>query len=120
MNSLSLALVQPISRANAACDLPAGRRNSSSSISPGWIGFAGCSARFFVMPVQFLASVIVHYRDIHRLPMRPPEYDPPLVVDPDGVESPPAPLQCFQAIARRHPEVCQLGRVVQIKNLAAR
>ena len=44
----------------------------------------------------------------------------PLIIDANRVEPLPAPLEGFQAVSRRHSQIAQLHRIVQVKNLAAR
>jgi len=50
---------------------------------------------------------------MHTL-VRPPEADPVLIVDANTVLASPATFQRFQMIARRNPEITQLGRAVQV------
>ena len=109
ISSLSRARVQPIRCANSAWVIPIGSRNSSRRSSPGWKGFVGCVCTA-VPP-----SVIVDDLDVMNLTSTPSEDDAPLVVDPNRVKAAPITSERLQPVAGRHPQVPELGRVVEIE-----
>jgi hypothetical protein len=82
-------------RAASTCVRPAGRRNSSSSISPGEVGGR------FKSSTDRGPSVIVFARDIVGLSSFESKRDSILFVDPDAEVSDPIALQRFQPIAGR-------------------
>ena len=46
--------------------------------------------------------VIIKRGDVERMTRLPPEYDPPLIVDPDGGVSVPQPFEWLKSIAGRN------------------
>src|SRR4029077_11475337 len=89
----------PISLARRYCESPIGRRNSSSSNSPGVTGFS------LIMPLA--PSMVVNDLDILGAARRPAAADPELIVHPDAVLPGAVPLEPLEPIAWRHPQVFQ-------------
>jgi hypothetical protein len=67
-----------------------------------------------------LPSVIVDDLHIERVTSAPPKNDPPLIVNPDRMETFSISFQPLEAIARWRPKVRQIGRLVEIQQLPAR
>ncbi len=91
--SFSRAYVHPRCSANALWLIPRGFKNSSRSISPGWVGglFLG-SIRYLVVIVDdsYFGSVTVF----------PKKDDSPLIVDPQAPERLPVASEFLEVIAR--------------------
>ena|SRR5436190_24388449 len=51
--------------------------------------------------------------------VRPPKYDPPLIVYPDRMPAGETASQGFQAVSRRGSKIAQQGSVVQLYQFAA-
>jgi hypothetical protein len=66
------------------------------------------------------SSVVVHDLDVVGAVRRPPEADPPLVVDPDAVLPVAVTPQRFEAVARRDAQGRQYGGGVDLQQLASR
>jgi hypothetical protein len=67
-----------------------------------------------------ISSVIVRDFDLKGISIAPGEADPPLVVDPDAMLPFAAPLQLFQAIARRHAKILERDRAMKDQELPPR
>jgi hypothetical protein len=91
-----------------------GRMNSSRRISPGGMG----SSNIFL--AILISSVVVDDLDVVRISVGPAEADPPPVVDPDAVLSPPVARQDFETVSRGRLEVAETARPVEIIQLPAR
>ena len=64
--------------------------------------------------------MIIDNLDIVGLSPLPTKADPPLVVDANAVVPYPAPTKLLEAVPRRHSQVVQGGRGVQLHELAQR
>ena len=64
--------------------------------------------------------MIIDDFDIYHTGLRPAEADPPLVVYPDGVLPLPIALQGFQPVARRRPQILQIGGQIDSTKTALR
>jgi hypothetical protein len=64
--------------------------------------------------------VIVDDLYIERIASMPTKTNSPLIVDPDTVPTLATALQSFEPVARRHPQVVQSPRLVQVQELPAR
>lgn len=53
-------------------------------------------------------SVIIRDLDVAGIAFAPLETDEVLVVDPDGVLTPPFSCKCFKPVTRRHSQIIQL------------
>ena len=63
--------------------------------------------------------MIVDNSNIERIAAFKPENDAPLIIDTNRVETLPAAFERLQAVPRRHPQIAQLRRIMQVKNFAA-
>jgi len=63
-------------------------------------------------------SVVIHNFNVMRVPVAPHKTHPPLVVDANAVLSKPVTGQCFQPVARRHPQKIQRSGSVDLLQLA--
>lgn len=102
ISSLSQARVQPILRENSVWEIPAGSRNSSKRISPGWKGFFGCF--MFVLLIVF-DSVVVDNLHSALISTLPSKHTSPLIIDSDRVVPGQFAHEHLQAISRLHTEV---------------
>src|SRR5262245_3529080 len=89
----------PMATATLCWVTPSGSMKSSISTSPGWIGAN--------LLISFTSSVVVDDLDVFRASVCPGEADPPLVVDPDAVLAPSAPLERLQPVARWDAKVVE-------------
>jgi hypothetical protein len=57
--------------------------------------------------------MVVGDLDIAGRSIRPPETDPPLIIDPDTVLPDTIALQSFQAVSGRYPQVLQFDSILK-------
>src|SRR6266571_1596741 len=100
--------VTPMALASAYWLRPSGAIKSWSKISPG------CTGGSFLV---FISSVVVHNFNVVGAAFVPAEANPPLIIDADAVLPGTVPLEGFQAVARRQPQVAQLPRAMQLREL---
>lgn len=100
-----------MARANADWLSPNGSMKSCSKISPGWTG-----GSFLV----FIASRIVNDFNVVRILALPAETEPILIVGAQAVLAGPVAAQGFQPVSRRHPQIPQVARTVQLRQFAER
>jgi hypothetical protein len=62
--------------------------------------------------------MIVHYFYVIGVVIMPDEANPELIVNPDTVLSRPVPLEGFQAITGRTPQILQIFRSIQDQELS--
>ena len=84
--------------------IPIGRRNSSRSISPGWVGTRCVGTRTIVSPLRCHLAVI-HNLHCARSRLCPHKTDAVPVIDSDAVLAQSCTSQSFQPITRRHTQL---------------
>lgn len=62
--------------------------------------------------------MVIDDLDIVGIPISPSEDHTPLIIDPNRVKPLPVSLERFEAVARRHTQVLQVGRIMQIEQLS--
>lgn len=62
--------------------------------------------------------MIVDDLNLVRITVMPTKYNPPLIIDPNGVKPLPLALQRFQSISRWLAQIPDFRRIVQIEQLA--
>jgi hypothetical protein len=62
--------------------------------------------------------MVVHYFHAIGVVIMPDEANPELIVNPDTVLPRPVPLEGFQAITRRTPQILQIFRRIQDQELS--
>ena len=82
MISLIIHGETPIVSAIASGEIPMGLRYSSARISPGVIGFIMATLRSSAGDV----SMVINDSNLVRAGIRPAKDNPPLVINPDGME----------------------------------
>jgi len=63
-------------------------------------------------------SVIIHNLNIFRSSGRPTKAEAELIIDSNAVLPGPVTFERFQSISRRHSQILQLGRDLQLPQLA--
>ena len=99
--------------ANATCVMLSGLRNSSSRISPGWVGVR-------LVGIMSNLVVVVENSNIKGVASNPSEHQSPLVVDADRPMTTKVALQLLEAVPRRNSEVDELIRGVEEIKLSQR
>src|SRR5688572_6159605 len=97
----------PICSAAADCVSCAGRKYSSSSISPGGVGGR------FKSRTDRGPLVVVLAGDVVGMAILKSERNAVLVVDTQAVGARQRSLQCFQSVARRQPKICESASAMQ-------
>ena len=64
--------------------------------------------------------MVVEHTDVLRVTALPPKYDTPLIIDPDRVKTSQIATEPFESITGRYPQITNVGRIVQIKQLPSR
>jgi hypothetical protein len=75
------------------------------------VPIASCS---FSIPLA-----VVNDLNIEGAAIFPTEADPPSLVDPDTVLTPPVPFQSFQMIAGRNPQVLEKARPMKVEKFSS-
>src|SRR5438309_11573785 len=108
----------PSRRARADCVMPSGLTNSSSNISPGWVGGrrSGRSRPDGTRRPCLFAGLRVVLRDLDfvDIAVLPAEADSEFLVDPDAVLTVPVAVESFEPGARRRRELEQRADPVQL------
>ena len=63
-------------------------------------------------------SVVVDNFHVERFTVSPHETDPPLLVDPDTMLTLPISFQRLQPVSRRHPQIVQAARLIEIQQFS--
>src|SRR5690606_18346242 len=100
--------------AKADCVRPSGTKNSSRSISPGWVGGRCVGRRRCTSGDVSVGLVVVRDFDLVGIAFLPPETDPVLFVDADAVLSGAVTPQPLQVIARGNAQLRQLPHAIDL------
>src|SRR3990172_7326950 len=118
MISLSRGNETPRRVAKADCVIPRGFRNSSSSISPGWVGGRCVGSRRRTKGFPLDPLVIVRDFDVVGIAVLPPKTDPVLVVDANAVLPCAVAAEALQPIAGRDTQLSQAADSIELRQLA--
>jgi hypothetical protein len=69
---------------------------------------------------MYFSSVVIHYLYVFGASFRPAKADAPLIIDANAVLPEAVALQCFKAIAQRHPQIIQAARDLKLSELSLR
>ena len=100
-----------MSLANRYWLMPKGFRNSSSRISPGWMGGEFCLRHHELL-------VVVYDLDIMGVTFLPSEADSPLGINSNTILSGAIPRQFLEAVSRRCYEIDEFFRGVENQKFA--
>ncbi len=67
-----------------------------------------------------LSSVVIHNFYVFGACFRPTKADAPLIIDANAVLTEAIALQCFKAIAQRHPQITQAARDLKLPEFSLR
>src|SRR5690606_502729 len=115
MISVSLLAGMPSSRASAVALMPSGSRNSCLMISPG------CTrSRVRTGDLAIVSSLSMVIDDLHigGTGLGPAKADAPLVIDANAPLTRAVTAQGLQPVPRRHPEILDGSRSIEIGELA--
>ena len=107
--------------AKSDCVIANGFRNSSSSISPGWVGARFVGSRVFIVddmetcrPESLLVLVVVRNLDLICASILPTETNSIPLVDANARLTLSITFQHLQFVARRHRKVIQIKRTIEL------
>src|SRR4051812_22597092 len=95
--------------------MPNGCRNSSNSISPGWVGGRWVGNRRCTRAATGARLVVVRDFDVVGIAVLPSETDPILFVDANAVLATTRTTEQFQTITRRNRQLRQFAYPIQLR-----
>ena len=104
--------------AKADCDTPRGLRNSSRSISPGWVGGWCVGSRRATNGFFLRRLVVVGDFDLVGIPVLPRKAHPVLFIDPDTILTCPVTHKSFQTVTRRHSQLVKTSNTIELRQLS--